>query len=146
MQSLHGEVFSSQDGWQREKKKHLFLKYSAHATVRIGSLFKFLLFKQHETLWPEFPRRNPAKQIHTVLCGTAVRQGDYSCTFTLNERTLNSVLWQFDWAGDPASWWFVITYIRRLPRTRLWEKSYSFTPRRKSQIISRGHLSISISY
>lgn len=57
-------------------------------------------FQLYKTLWPEFPRRNPAKQVHTVH-GTAVRQGDYSWTFTLNERTLNTGLWQFDWALRP---------------------------------------------
>lgn len=102
--------------------------------------FKFLLFQQqHETLWPEFPRRNPAKQIHWVLCGTVVRHGDYSCTFTLNKRTFNAVLWQCDWAPRP-SFTVVCRHLHlHLPITRLWEKT---TAGSKSQIISRGHLCI----
>lgn len=31
-------------------------------------------------------------QTNTAFCGTAARQGDYSRTFTLNERTLNAAL------------------------------------------------------
>lgn len=47
-----------------------------------------------------------------------------------------------NWAPR-TSRWFVIIYVRRLPTSRLWETSYGFTPRRKSQIMSKGHLSIS---
>lgn len=49
---------------QRREENNQFFKYSPLRTI---VTFKFLIFKPHETLWPEFPRRNPTKQIqHSV--------------------------------------------------------------------------------
>ena len=72
----------------------------------------------------------------------SVRQGDCSWTFTLNERTFNASLWQFDWAPRPN--FTVVCHHQHpmppdIPSVR---RSYSFTPHCISQIVSRGHLFI----